>query len=62
MKGGLVEWMGLIALLLVLTPSGSHCSGRYASYWNAYLFHQFLSKNCQQIASTHDVSYVFVYV
>ena len=24
---------------LVLTSSGSHCSSRYASYWNAFLFH-----------------------
>ena len=22
---------------LVLTSSGGHCSGRYASYWNAFL-------------------------
>ena len=22
----------------VLTSSGGHCSGRYASYWNAFLF------------------------
>ena len=25
------------------TPPGSHCSGRYASYWNAFLFHRHLS-------------------
>ena len=24
---------------LVLTSNGSHCSSRYASYWNAFLFH-----------------------
>ena len=24
---------------LVLTPSWGHCSGQYASYWNAFLFH-----------------------
>ena len=23
---------------VVLTSSGNHCSGRYASYWNAFLF------------------------
>ena len=23
----------------VLTSSGGHCSGRYASYWNAFLFY-----------------------
>ena len=26
----------------VVTSSGSHCSGQYASYWNAFLF---LNKN-----------------
>ena len=24
----------------VLTSSGGHCSGRYASYWNAFLLHE----------------------
>ena len=26
-----------VGIPLVLTPSGGHCSGRYASYWNAFL-------------------------
>ena len=27
-------------------PPGSHCSGRYASYWNAFLFRNFLKNLC----------------
>ena len=26
-----------------------HCSGRYASYWNAFLFGKFFSKNCMEM-------------
>ena len=28
----------------VLSPSGGHCSGRYASYWNAFLFKYWVNK------------------
>ena len=41
----------------VRTSSGGHCSGRYASYWDAFLFLWFLSHSamyswCQCISST----------
>ena len=35
--GGLPQ-VGEWVIPLVLTSSGEHCSGRYASYWNAFLF------------------------
>ena len=36
---------------LVLTSSGGHCSGRYISYWNAFLYYKTLSEpiwNCSK--------------
>ena len=35
--GGLLPWRGRKGYPLVLTSSGDHCSGRYASYWNAFM-------------------------
>ena len=32
-----------------LTSSGSHCSDRYASYWNAFLFGKNCAENCMKI-------------
>ena len=30
----------------VVAPSGGHCSGRYASYWNACLFRKLNLRTC----------------
>ena len=51
---------GVCPIPPVPTSSGSHCSGRYASYWNAFLFLYFIflyfSENLQnspQLKKTH---------
>ena len=30
-------------------PQDSHCSGRYASYWNAFLFGKICATNCMEV-------------
>ena len=30
-------------------PSDGHCCGRYASYWNAFLFGKFFTENCMNM-------------
>ena len=43
---------------LVLTSSGSHCSSRYAPYWNAFLLYHNFKKCCKfQTSSSRRVPY-----
>ena len=41
-QGVCLQWGGAVDTPLVLTSSGGHCSGRYASYWNEFLFARFI--------------------
>ena len=40
---------------LVLTSSGSHCSGQYASYWNAFLLEEGFGVNTSQTTFIFNV-------
>ena len=43
------------------TPAGSYCHGRYASYWNVFLFWNFFQKNLHEIQNNWTVkSHVFL--
>ena len=44
-KGGSASGEGGLPNFPVLTSSGGHCSGRYASYWNAFLFNNIFGQN-----------------
>ena len=44
--GGVCLLGGVFWRIPVVTSSGSHCSGRYTFYWNAFLFGKTFAKNC----------------
>ena len=50
-EGGASSWRGCLlgGGELVETPRDGYCCGRYASYWNAFLFSQYFCSKIKQV-------------
>ena len=57
--GGLPQ-VGEWVTPLVLTSSGGHCSGRYVSYWNAFLFFLRSVSHFHVTLETRNFTFAFV--